>query len=941
MVQKKNGLQTNRIESASYTIPIVVHVINNGEAVGSGTNISDAQILSQIQVLNDDFQRMNADAASTLNEFKPVAGSFPITFVMAKQDPNGQATTGIVRVNGNRNSWSLSDNYTLKALSYWPAEDYLNIWIANMSGGVLGFTQTPVSSTLQGLDESSSDRITDGIIIHYRTYGTNQAAGGSSFNLMPKYNIGRTTTHEVGHFFGLRHVWGDVFNCFGTDYVSDTPTQDTNFIDSCPGTSVTDCSASAMFGNYMNYTDDACMNLFSKGQVDRMDIVINNSPRRLSLLTSHGLLAPAPLANDVGIKNIVTPGISACGNVTPSITIQNYGSNNVTSCQISFSLNGNSVETKTFSVTLAPAGTSVLNFSPIAVTAGSSYNFSFQVIQTNAGVDGNSANNSTATSVAVPVAVPLPMTEPFNSLPLPANWTINNPDGLITWKNVTIGSNQAMYIDCYDYENQGASDWLITPVIDLTSATVGSLSFDYAYATYTGGSNEVLKVLVATSCDFSSAVEIFNKTGSALTTATATSSSFTPTSSQWKNVGLSLSQFIGQKIQIAFVGINDYGNNLYLDNVVVLNTPITQFTLNTLVSPSPVVCSTGLSPVVSVTNNGNTTISSLVANTYVNSQKSTATINLTINPNETKNVSLPAVTLNNGSNTLAIALNSPNGIPSLTVPNDSTKINITVNASADIVPLRENFNNGLEGWTSVSRTVGGAPWISTSTTSSKQLSMEYAAYSNTAVGQQAWLVSPVLDFSNAQKASVFFENSYGYRGPGSETLQVYGSTDCGTNFDNLLFSTSASSLSIATTSSPWLPTADVQWRKNYISLDDFAGKANARIAFVITNSNGNNFYIDNIEFFADDNLNPVSVDPEYSVYGGMGVPVNVTFNLPEKQLVRMQTYDMVGRVITDDLLPDTLNQTYTIDLPNASRGIYIVKIQTPHSTRSTRIVLGF
>src|SRR5262249_12647366 len=159
-------------------------------------------------------------------------------------------------------------------------------------------------------------------------------------------------------FFGLRHVWGDVYNCSSTDYVSDTPTQDTDFLGKCPTTNQLDCGGDAMFDNYMNYTDDACMNIFSKGQVTRMDIIINNSPRRVSLLTSQGSQAPVPVANNIALTTVVSPGAMACsGSLTPSITAQNWGTNTITSIQIQFSLNGNLQETKTFSgLSLAAEG---------------------------------------------------------------------------------------------------------------------------------------------------------------------------------------------------------------------------------------------------------------------------------------------------------------------------------------------------------------------------------------------------------------------------------------------------------------------------------------------------------------------------------------------------------------------------------------------------------
>ncbi len=130
-------------QQAIFEIPVVVHVIHKGEAVGSGTNISDEQILSQISVLKRGLQ---TDEQPTHPErprnFRRVAGSLDVEFVLARQDPEGLATTGIVRVQGTQTSWSINDNYELKSLSYWPAEDYLNIWVCNLTG-VLGYSQFP------------------------------------------------------------------------------------------------------------------------------------------------------------------------------------------------------------------------------------------------------------------------------------------------------------------------------------------------------------------------------------------------------------------------------------------------------------------------------------------------------------------------------------------------------------------------------------------------------------------------------------------------------------------------------------------------------------------------------------------------------------------------------------------------------------------------------
>jgi len=945
LAKKSQPFKAERVAGVGYQIPVVVHVIHNGEPVGSGTNISDLQILSQIKVLNDDFERLNADSVKTPTEFVQHAGKFPITFAMAKQDPNGLATTGIVRVKGSQTSWDISDNYTLKALSYWPAENYLNIWVVNLSGGLLGYTQLPVSSTLLGLTDSSNDRLTDGVVIDYTACGTVKAPGGDNYNLQSNYNLGRTATHEVGHFFGLRHVWGDVNSCdslVSTDYVKDTPIQNTDYNGLCPSGAQIECGVHTMYDNYLNYTDDACMNIFSKGQVSRMDVIINNSPRRVSLLTSPGLQPPAPVANDLGIKSISSPGTTACsGNLVPSIVIRNYGSNTITDAQIQFSLNGIVNETKTLSsLNLASNAEATINFASVSVSAGTSYVFAFQILQTNGGVDGSATNNSTSISTQIPVAASLPLLEQFTSIPSgkPVGWQITNPDGLTHWAP----SAQAMYMDFYNYDNAGATDLLVTPVLDLSTAGVASLNFDYAYAQFQSGSTDGLRVLVSTVCNFNaSPVEIFNKSGTGLATSTATGSPFVPTSSsQWATSVISLNQFLGQKIQIAFEGVNGYGNNLYLDNVTVINTAVTDFTLNGLVSPSPVSCNATATPVISVTNIGNATINSFTANVYVNNQLTVEQISgIQLNVGSTANFNLAPSSFSSGANSLSIAIKYPNGVASPSTPNDSLQTSLVINSVADIVPLRENFDDNFTGrWISINPQ-SGLVWQPVVT--NKSNSMLFASFANTNLGQQAWLVSPVIDFSKAQAASVNFETSYALNSTGSETLQVFSSRDCGVTFDSLLFNSSGVTLSNATSNTAWTPTQNSQWTKNYINLDNVAGKENIRLAFIATNGNGNNLYIDNIEFFMDDLSSRNTVDGLYSVYGGAGTPVKVTFNLPEKELVRMQVYDMLGHVVSDNLLPDTLNQTYTIDFPEESRGLYVVRVQTAASIGATKVLMGF
>ncbi len=283
---------------ATYEIPVVVHVIHEGEAVGVGNNISEAQILSQIRVLNEDFNRENIDADNTPGIFVSVASSISVEFKMAIRDPDGaqMAEPGINRVNASAEGWGEFPysvdlmQLVVKPNTIWNPEEYLNIWVVPIEDGILGYAQFPEGSTLNGVPSPNFNETadTDGVVVLTESFGSNYDAAGEliadPYDLNV-YDRGRTLTHEIGHFFGLRHVWGDS-NC-GNDFVSDTPTQLTSN-GGCPSFPQSSCgNTSDMFMNYMDFTLDVCMNLFTQGQVDRMITVLDNSPRRTELLSSN------------------------------------------------------------------------------------------------------------------------------------------------------------------------------------------------------------------------------------------------------------------------------------------------------------------------------------------------------------------------------------------------------------------------------------------------------------------------------------------------------------------------------------------------------------------------------------------------------------------------------------------------------------------------------
>ncbi len=279
-----SGNTANRV-SAIVTIPVVVHVLYNTNA----QNISDAIIQSQIDVLNADFAKLNSDFSQTPAAFQGAGADMQVRFQLATHTPTGAATTGIIHKYTTKSYFEYgrkdAQGVFVKQSSKggddaWNTSQYLNMWVCNFGGsasGLLGYATFP----------SDAGTYKDGVVIGYQYFGVNPALGGV-------YGYGRTVTHEVGHYVNLRHIWGDA-TC-GNDLVGDTPTQQTSNY-GCPSYPHKTCSNTTtgdMFMNYMDYTDDRCMHLFTAGQSSRCQALFATGGARASLATSPGLLPAAP-----------------------------------------------------------------------------------------------------------------------------------------------------------------------------------------------------------------------------------------------------------------------------------------------------------------------------------------------------------------------------------------------------------------------------------------------------------------------------------------------------------------------------------------------------------------------------------------------------------------------------------------------------------------------
>ena len=264
------GTEPSGRGSGVIKIPVVVHILYNADR----QNISDAQIQSQIDVLNRDYRKQNPDTARIPGYYSPLAADCGFQFALANIDTNGNATTGIIHKHTNMSSFQVDDAIKFTARGgddAWDRDRYLNIWVGNLTGGILGYSSIPGAS-----------KATDGVTILYTAFGTTGTATAP-------FNLGRTATHEIGHWLNLVHIWGDA-EC-GNDGIDDTPQQQaatrgnpSGMIFSCGNTPYGN-----LYMDYMDFTDDIGMHLFTNGQRSRMRTLFADGGFREPLLTSNAL----------------------------------------------------------------------------------------------------------------------------------------------------------------------------------------------------------------------------------------------------------------------------------------------------------------------------------------------------------------------------------------------------------------------------------------------------------------------------------------------------------------------------------------------------------------------------------------------------------------------------------------------------------------------------
>jgi len=528
------ALNQNKSSHTLKTIPVVVHIIHTG-----GTeNISEAQVQSQIDILNEDFGKL----PGTPGDGNGV--DTEVRFCLAKYDPNGNCTNGIVRINSSLANHKTFERPLLKQLSFWDNTRYMNIYVVkSITGGTLGYSSFPGGPAEE-----------DGIVVRHNVFGNIGTAASS---------MGRTMPHEAGHWFGVYHTFSNgcgVDECSDGDFVCDTPPVSTaNF--GCP-TGVNSCSNDSpdlpdLVDNYMDYSDDACKSMFTQGQADRMQSTLTTI--RTAIWSDTNLIFTgcdtnyiAPPTCDV-VSNFVALTNDIC--IGNSVYFMDISLNTATSWSWTF-----------------PGGsptTSSAQNPTITYNALGSYD---AILVVSDGVTTDSIAFTNYITVSNPgIGDPLPFFENFEN-GFPQNGlSIFNADGLGTWDLDSVAPYQGNYCIKIDNLNNpccGSIDEIYLPYFDLT--TVGAtpyMKFEWAYAKSDALYSDELIVQLSTDCG-NTWNQVFYKTQSSLVTGPTQTTSFIPDSSEWNSAFISLGAYASEQYALLrIVNVPDGGNNLYIDDI--------------------------------------------------------------------------------------------------------------------------------------------------------------------------------------------------------------------------------------------------------------------------------------------------------------------------------------------------------------------------------------
>lgn len=548
-------------DNTVYTIPIVVHVVHLGEAVGSGSNISDAQIHDAVRGLNEKFRRIIGQGED-----------IGVEFCLATRDPQGNLTNGINRIDGRDYpryqfggitaqtttscaSQAFNDE-SMKVLSYWPVTDYYNIWVVHdiCPSGTAGYAYFPNGRPIDGTVILSTSM----------TYA------------------GKTLAHEVGHAFNLYHTFEGSSgsscaansNCGAEgDRVCDTPphrSSDCGTSNPCTSSGIWDNSRY----NYMSYCPPVlASSRFTQGQKERIRTTLNVSPRA-DLLNSTGCATPE--GNEIALTKIISPVYTACDKLLrPVISVKNLGSTVVRSFRTETIVNGGTSVIYQWTGTLNPGAQVDVTLSQIQVGAGDNTIY-IEISNPNGQKDNFQPNNFKVTTARYQAPVDTLAIDFEGTVFPPVGVEIQNPDNLIAWEPVSVScKGKSAYLNSFDIDASpsGTDELMILPQLDLTTYANAKLNFDVAYRRSYSNTEISLQIYLWKDCN-PVPDTIYLKRGSQLATVTGytTSGTWLPAGcNEWRKETINLDQYAGSRIRMIINGKLEawMAQSVYIDNIYI------------------------------------------------------------------------------------------------------------------------------------------------------------------------------------------------------------------------------------------------------------------------------------------------------------------------------------------------------------------------------------
>ena len=946
------------LDDEVYRVPIVCHVLYYNS--DDDFNISKEQILRQIDILNQAFSATHEDISHIPDIYQDVhAGNTYISFHLAQKDPYGLPTDGVVR-RAIPSSFRVDSNNLKDDLNSvspaWDTNQYLNVWILpENSLPFIGFASLPIVditslSLGQTHPHSNSHRKLSDIESKWGGIyvATEAFSAGYAVNSLSNATEGKTMIHEVGHYLGLLHVWGDG-DCTRDDFCEDTPYSNRATYD-CEEEKVT-CNSRDMVENYMDYSADPCLVMFTKCQRLRMRATL--AVARKLLHTSEDKITPLTLrANDLGIATLDSVSIDFCGKMNGKIVLGNYSTHPIHQFRITPYIDDSSLADLSFNKTIQSGDTAEISFVLPSVSSGT-HSLSVEIVEVNETVDSYVPNNKRSTYFFSPKEIMAPHTEDFEHIHL-RDWFVSEPlrEAVDIVKDQhNQGNMLEVALTRTSVSSFAQSYEIMTPVYDfssLTSQEVPHLSFRYNFQ---GAASQTLSELQ---------MFVYYKTSEGCQRQLLKSASYTllgidtytsirqkvserPVyADDWRSVSLPLGSLsLTHRAGLLLKVRNGRNGNLYIDDMTLTKQARTMSDLSIVECLTPLMtCSSTLSSFIVMTNDGSITVDRPDIFFSIENRSLSQRDRLVMGR-------LLPYTVRALSYSFNLQLQSGGNLVTIHVPlsGDEEPSNNSIaryvyyrDTQSDVPSEKESFESGIleaSKWMPATSIENVDDW--------QRTSLGYAQaplFNNPNTGTAYKLISPIYPGSvlmDKKELTLSFQIGYAYRESLEDRLQLLAFIDCIPVPTAILYDKSGDALSVRTSSSAWSPTQDTDWRTETVDLSQFAGQEKSLLLmFVASNAGGNHISIDNIQLH--DTLTPFQNpdSPPKQAFTLYPNPVDqyeefhIVFELAVAQDLYLSIIDVSGRQIWQNVYTQVPSgqQRLTVSPPiSRAEQLYILRLK--------------